>query len=236
MSRQPDVSTPAQLALRLPLAERARFDTFEAGDNGELLGRLQALAAGAAGFDGCFLHGAAGAGRTHLLQATCQQRGSGSAMYLPLADPQVVPAMLDGLESRGLVALDDLEAWLGQPEAEAALLDLYQGLLSAGGQLLVSAGRAAVDLEFHYPDLASRVRALPAYRLRPLDDTRKAALLVRLAARRGLSLPEPVVEFWLSRGARDLPALLADLERLDEASLAQQRRITVPLVKQVLGL
>lgn len=236
MSRRPEGPAPVQIPLRLPLAERARFDTFEAGDNGELIERLRALGAAGEGFDGCYLHGAAGTGRSHLLQATCQQRGSGGAMYLPLSDPQVVPAMLDGLESRGLVALDDLESWLGRPDAEAALLDLYQGLLSAGGQLLMSARRAAVDLDFHYPDLASRVRALPAYRLRPLDDAQKAALLVGLAARRGLSLPAPVVEFWLSRGARDLPGLLADLERLDEASLAQQRRITVPLVKQVLGL
>lgn len=226
---------PAQLPLPFPLAGHARFDTFEVGGNVEPVGRLRALARGGAAFDGCFLHGPSGVGRSHLLQAACRE-ARGSAMYLPLADPALAPALLEGLESRDLVALDDVGAWLGAAETEAALLNLYHGLQTAGGRLLVSARVPAAELTFHYPDLGSRLRALPAYRLRPLADADKVRLLTRLAEQRGLVLAAPVVEFWLARGARDLPTLLADLERLDQASLAEQRRLTIPLLKQVLGL
>lgn len=227
----------AQLALRFPLSSRASFETFEADGNQELVRRLEALDENPGAFRGYFLFGARGVGRTHLLQAACQRHGDGAgAIYLPVASPGMTPALLEGLDTRRLVALDDVEAWIGHAEAEEALLHLYQGLLAVGGRLLISASRPAARLRFHYADLASRLRALPAYQVQPLDDAGKGRVLARLARARGLELSAAVVDFWLARSARDLPTLLEDFERLDVAALAAQRRITVPLVKQVLGL
>lgn len=225
-----------QLALSFPLNSRARFEDFVVGENGELVRRLTGLHR-ETGFRGCYLHGSAGSGRTHLLQAACHRHGGGrGAIYLPLSDATVAPDMLDGLETLGLVALDDVEAWLGRAEAEAALLALYQGLLAAGGCLLVTGRKPPAQLHCHYPDLASRLRGLTAYAVAPPGDAGKAAVLKRLAAERGLLLTEPVLDFWLSRSSRDMALLLDDLNRLDRAAMAAQRRVTVPLVKEVLGL
>lgn len=235
----------AQLALKFPLSSRAQFETFEVGGNAELVGRLQELAdsdgfAGCLdGFVGCLLYGPPGVGRSHLLQATCHRLGRtvpGGTIYLPLGEPTLSPASLEGLDSLALVALDDVDAWLGRDDTERALLALYQGLHLAGGRLLVSAAAPATGLEFRYGDLASRLRGLPTYQVRSLDDAQKARVLRRLAAERGLDLPQPVVDFWLSRSARDLARLLDELNRLDDAAMAAQRRITVPLLKEVLGL
>lgn len=235
-TRQPPAAVGgAQLALRFPPSSRATFDTFEPGANVELISRLRALDEDNGAFCGYYLFGVPGAGRSHLLQAACQRHGSG-AIYLPLGNADVGPGLLEGLDTRRLVALDDIERWLGDADAERALLDLYQGLLTAGGRLLVSAARPAARLRFHFADLASRLRGLPAYQVQPLDDAGKARVLARLAARRGLDLSAAVVDFWLARSARDLPSLLDEFDRLDAAALAGQRRITVPLVKEVLGL
>jgi len=230
---QPEVPG-RQLALRFPLSARCHFDGFVTGGNGELVRRLESLDAGDPAFHGYLLYGPPGVGRTHLLQAACHRHGSGGAIYLPL--PQVTPAMLEGLDTRHLVALDDVEAWLGDAAAEAALLGLYQGLVATGGRLLVSAAVPAGELQCHYPDLASRLRALAAYRVEGLDDAGKAQVLKRLAQERGLVLSQPVLDFWLTRSARDLAVLVDQLERLDAAAMAAQRRVTVPLLKQVLGL
>lgn len=225
-----------QLALRFPLAARARFEDFLDAGNEELVRRLQDLDAGASGFRGYLLFGAAGSGRSHLLQAACHAHAGGGAMYLPLADPLLTPQMLEGLDTLGLVALDDVDAWLGREDAERALLALYQGLQAAGGRLLVSSTRPPGALDCRFADLGSRLRGLAAYQLQPLDDAGRARLLQRLAAQRGLEVGGAVLEFWLSRSPRELPALLAELDRLDQAAMAAQRRLTVPLVKQVLGL
>lgn len=229
----------SQLALRFPLSNRARFDSFVVGDNAELVRRLEELAEGA-GSGGCFVHGPTGSGRSHLLQAACHRHGAhgrpGGAIYLPLAEPTVVPESLDGLDGLDLVALDDVDGWLGRPDPERALLALYQGLQSRGGRLLISAAASPAALPFHFADLASRLRGLPTYQVRPLGDAGKAELLKRLAAERGLELGQAVLDFWLARSGRELPSLLDELDRLDQAALAAQRRLTVPLVKEVLGL
>jgi len=227
----------AQLALRFPLSSRASFATFEAGGNRELVRRLESLDEAPNEFRGYFLYGAPGVGRSHLLQAACQRHGAAAgAIYLPVANPGMTPALLEGLDSRRLVALDDVEAWIGQADAEEALLHLYQSLVAAAGRLLITASLPAARLHFHYADLASRLRGLPAYQVQPLDDAGKSRVLAGLARDRGLELSAAVLDFWLARRARDLPALLEDFERLDTAAMAAQRRITVPLVKQVLGL
>jgi DnaA-homolog protein len=233
-------SAPAdsgQLALRFPLSSRCRFGDFVVGDNAELVRRLEELPRPRSGIAGCFLSGSAGSGRTHLLQAACHLHGSrGGAIYLPLADIGVVPELLDGLEGLALVALDDVQHWIGDERREAALLALYQGLLAGGGCLLVSADAPASQLPFRYADLGSRLRGLPAYQVREPDDAGKAQVLARLARERGLELGSPVIEFWLARSSRNLADLLDQLDRLDAAAMAAQRRVTVPLVKEVLGL
>ena len=72
------------------------------------------------------------------------------------------------------------------------------------------------------------------YQLAPLADADKARHLKAAAARRGLALPDEVVAFLMSRLPRDLDSLNALLDRLDRHSLARQRPLTVPLVKEVL--
>lgn len=226
-----------QLGLSFPLSARCHFQSFTVGENAELVRRLEDLDRGSPAFHGYYLFGAPGAGRTHLLQAACHRHGArGRAMYLPLGDPAVTPALLEGLDSRYLVALDDVDTWIGDVDAEQALLGLYQGLHAGGGRLLVSAGAPVGRLEFRLPDLRSRLRALASYQVVAPADADKAEVLMRHARERGLTLKQPVVDFWLRRSTRDLGTLLDELDRLDAAAMAAQRRLTVPFLKDVLGL
>jgi DnaA family protein len=49
-------------------------------------------------------------------------------------------------------------------------------------------------------------------------------------------MPDETASYLLRRLPRDMPALFDLLDQLDEASLAAQRKLTVPFVKSVLGL
>lgn len=227
-----------QLVLAFPLNRRCRFEDFLPGANGEALAALRALGESAGRFRTILLTGPRGTGKTHLLQATCRLHAGipGGAIYLPLADPALDPAALEGLEHCALVALDDVDIWLGDAVRERALLALYQGMAVHGGVLLAASARGPAALEAHYPDLLSRLRAFTAYALQPLDDVGKGDVLRRLAGERGLELARPVLDFWLSRGARELASLIQQFDRLDAAALEAQRRVTIPLLKAVLGL
>lgn len=67
------------------------------------------------------------------------------------------------------------------------------------------------------------------------DDAACKEILAQRAALRGLELPEPVADYLLRRCSRDLSTLLALLDRLDLAALAQQRRLTIPFVREQLA-
>ena len=56
-----------------------------------------------------------------------------------------------------------------------------------------------------------------------------------IAAARGLDFEDAALDWMLRRCSRDLGTLTALFERLDRASLAAQRRLTVPFLRQVLG-
>jgi DnaA family protein len=55
------------------------------------------------------------------------------------------------------------------------------------------------------------------------------------AARRGLVLAREVCGYVVARSPRDMEALLALLDALDNASLVEQRALSIPFVKGVLG-
>lgn len=226
-----------QLVLPFPINQRCVFDNFQIGANRELYEALQDLPDLTA-FAGCWLWGTSGVGVSHLLQASCQhfaERGR-SVAYLPLARLARRPAILDGLERCDLVALDDVHVWAGQAALEAALVGLYQDLLAGKRRLLVGALAPAAQAGFTLADLRSRFAGLTAYQVRALDDPGKAQLLRRLAGERGLTLSDAVLSFWLSRSDRSVARLVAQLDELDAAALRAQRTVTVPLLKEVLGL
>ncbi len=227
-----------RVQLTFPLEQRVlnRFENFHTGANVELISRLKGLA-GDGGDLGLWLTGEPGSGRSHLLEATCQaaEQAGRRALYLPFRELPRDPQVLESL-SADLLALDDVGAWLGERELEAALLGFYQEQIQVGGQWLSSSTETAQQAEFALPDLASRLRALAGFRVQAPDDDGLRSILSEAALRQGLVLSNSVLDYWLHRAARSLPGLMAQLKALDDRALAEQRRVTIPLMKEVLAL
>jgi DnaA-homolog protein len=223
----------AQLPLKLALPDYARFATFVAGSNGPAVEHVRVVAT--AGGDTLWLWGAAGSGKTHLLQAACRAATDAGrrAMYVALAD--VEPDMLAGLETVELLALDGVQRAAGNGEWEAALFVVLNEFLQRRGGLLLAADVSASGAGFRLHDLASRAAGAVSYRLQPLDDAERAAALRLHAAARGLELEPAAADYLLKRVERGMPALTAWLERLDRESLAEQRRITIPFIRERLA-
>jgi DnaA family protein len=83
-------------------------------------------------------------------------------------------------------------------------------------------------------DLRSRLSWGIVYQLAQVDDEEKAAILQFRASRRGLQLPAEVARYIVNRAPRAMQSLLDLLDVLDKTSLAQQRALSIPFVKQVL--
>jgi len=225
-----------QLPLPLKLRDASSFENFLAGDNAELLARVRRLVEPGAGFACLLLWGEAAAGKTHLLEAACRaaHAAGGAVQYVPLAERAGLdPALLDGIERAALVCVDDLHAAAGDRVWEEALLGVYERARAHGGALLLASRLPPAGLDALLPDLLTRLRAGLVYPLKSLDDAGKIAALRLRARNRGLDLPEDVARYVLSRYPRDLHALFALLDRIDDASLAAQRRITIPFLREL---
>lgn len=222
-----------QLPLGVRLQDRAVFDTFVPGTNAEAVAAVRALAAAEVG-PGLYLHGTAGAGRSHLLQAACALVPG--AAYLPLRELHALgPEVLSGLAGVPLLAIDDLQQVAGEGSWEHALFALYHECQQADTRLLVSATAPAVEVGIGLPDLRSRLAAFAHYALRPLDEAQQREALRAHAAARGLQLPDETLAYLQRRFARDMASLHGLLEKLDLASLEAQRPLTVPFIRSVLG-
>jgi DnaA-homolog protein len=222
-----------QIPLGVRLRDRTVFASFVVGDNALALAALQAMAAGAADRK-AFLHGADGSGKSHLLQALCAAV-PGSA-YFPLG--QLLssgPEVLDGADQLAAVAIDDLQRVAGNKDWEQRLFNLYNECDARGTRLVVTAPAPVAGLGIALPDLRSRLASMPHFALRPLDESQQRLALQRRAAQRGLELPDEAVRYLQRRFARDMATMQELLDRLDAASLEEQRRLTVPFIKQVTG-
>lgn len=233
-----DVARSGQLALGVRLRDEATLAAFEPGANDQALAWLEQRLplAGRAGERGWFW-GGAGSGRSHLLQAACHGAVDAGlrAIYLPAGELRQDPAaMLEGLEQCQLLALDDIGQVAGNRAVELALFDLCNRCAAQGSLLLLAASAAPLSFPWGLADLASRLAAATVFRLRALDDAGKLAALQRRARLRGIALPTATARFILARADRDPAVLFELLDELDRASLAAQRRLTIPFVRQCL--
>jgi DnaA family protein len=225
----------AQLPLALRYPPDQRFETFVAAPAGAIA-QLHALSA--EGGDAIYLVGAGATGKTHLAIATCAlaEAHSRIAAYLPLASAAGrLRDALDALHDRDFVALDGIDAIAGDRDDEIALFDFHNRARDAGKALVYAARAAPATLPLTLPDLRSRLSQCVRIALAPLDDAGRRTVLQLRAARRGLQVDDTAIDWLLKRVDRDIASLTALLDRLDRASLAAQRRITVPFLREVLG-
>jgi DnaA family protein len=231
--RQPGL---IQLPLGVGLREGPSLGNFEPGPNGEALAALRLLARGE-GPTCTYLWGAAGCGKTHLLEALCRARAGERARagYLPLGRADAIqPGILAGFETLALLCLDEVDAVAAEPAWEEALFHLYIRCEQTGTALAMAGRRGPGAAGFGLADLASRLTAGAVFRLRPLDDHDRGVALRRRARERGFEIPDEVLAYVLRRRSRDMHSLFTLLERLDHGSLAAKRRVTIPFVRDLL--
>ncbi len=227
-----------QLTLGLSLKDEATFANFYTARNAEIIDGLKHLV-NEHNEKIVYLCGSRGQGRSHLLQATCHyaHQQKLTSVYLPLTQlVSFTPEILNGLELLDLVCIDDLHVIAGSAEWEEAIFHLYNRLFDANKKILIAANDLPKALQLKLPDLISRLSFGVIFQLHPLDDKEKLFILIMRAKQRGISLSEEVGKYILTHCPRHMGTLFAALDALDKASLAAQRRLTIPFVKEVLEI
>lgn len=226
-----------QLTLAVQLRDDATFANFYNGDNVVLIEFLQQnLINTTERF--IYLWGKPGSGRSHLLHAYCHgvNKKNLPVVYFSLAEKNITPEILEGLENLALVCIDDIDAIAGNRIWEEALFHAYNRLQETNTPFIITANQPATLLGIILPDLTSRLTAGITFQVHELNDEQKLAALQMRAKLRGINLTREVAEFLLHHCPRDMVALFTNLEKLDKASLSAQRKLTIPFIKNILQL
>jgi DnaA family protein len=196
-----------QLPLDISVRPEANFGNFLAGANAEALQAVRAMAAGTLAEAIVYLWGERGSGRTHLLLAAAR------------ANP-------------ALTVADDVETL--DPDALQALFVAINEARDGRATVLAAGSAPPAQLRLR-DDLRTRLAWGLVYQLQPLTDAEKKSHLQAAARERGLQLADEVAGYLLARLPRDLASLQEVLDRLDRVSLAKQRPLTLPLVREALA-
>lgn len=227
-----------QLALAIKLKDEATLNNFNWQTNPLLQAQLNAMLH----FKGerlLYLWGTQGSGKSHLLQACCQAlNATCSTIYLPLVMlKEWGPQTIEGMNELNLICIDDIQAIGHDSVWEESIFHLYNRIKdSEKGLLIISGNQPPALLPIKLADLRSRLGWGLVLQLNELSDEEKVNTLKEYALRRGFDLPKSVGQYLISRCSRNMHDLQQVLNRLDDASLAAQRKITIPFVKNTLEI
>jgi len=230
-----------QLTLPIGLKDTESFASFIPGKNIQICSHLNQLLVQ---FEAdksnnwlTYLFSDSGLGKSHLLYATCQQAelAGQSCVYLSFKEKQqMAPEVLQGLEHYRLICLDDIENLQGERAWQVAVFDLINRVKEHNdGCLVITGNHPPNQLSLELPDLLSRLSWGTNFQLYSLTDLQRQEALIVKAQHRGLNMSKDVAKYLVNHWQRDMPALVESLDILDEQSMQQQRKLTIPFVKTI---
>jgi DnaA family protein len=234
----------SQLSLPIGVKDTESFASFIAGKNAQACSHLKGLfGQSETDKENCwltYLFSDSGLGKSHLLYATCQQADivDEGSVYLSFKEKQnMTPDVLQGLEHYRLICLDDIQKLQGESDWQIAVFDLINRVKEKNhGYLVITGNQPPKQLSLELPDLISRLSWGTNFQLYSLTDVQRQQALIVKAQHRGLNMSKDVAKYLVNHWQRDMPALIASLDILDEQSLQQQRKLTIPFVKTIFDL
>jgi DnaA regulatory inactivator Hda len=224
------IRSPQQLPLDLAMLPAMGREDFLIGpENREASGWIDSWPEWPA--PALILSGPAASGKSHLL-AVWREMSKAA-----LIDPKELTSQsAEDLANRGEhLAIDGVDPWIGERAAETTLFHLYNICKENGRSLLISMRAAPARIDFAIADLASRLRAAPVALIHPPEDALLAALLIKQFHDRQITISEDVIHYILPRMERSFDAVRDIVETADRLALAEQRRISVPLMRTILS-
>lgn len=175
------------------------------------------------------ISGPPGSGKTHLAHVF-QARSRARLVTAEQFGRRSVRELVEG--STALV-IDDAGETV-TCEHEEALFHLLNILRELDKTMLVLSSLPPTRWNITLPDLRSRLSTLPHVAIGMPDEALLYAVVAKLFHDRQLRVDHNVVEYLLTRMERSFTGAGTLVRAIDEAALAEQRKITIPFVRDIL--
>ena len=163
------------------------------------------------------IYGESGSGKTHLASIFSEYRLEAKDLtkdFIPYFQKKIVVENLEELSS------------------EEALFHLFNFVRDMGGYLLLTA--RAIP-EFKLVDLKTRIQSVPKAAIFMPDEAFVNEVLMHAFAERHILVEEYVLAYAMTHMARSFRAIQNLIQTADELSLAEGRKITIPVIKETLN-
>ncbi|MDD2308692.1 MAG: DnaA/Hda family protein [Desulfuromonadaceae bacterium] len=176
-----------------------------------------------------YLYGPSGSGKTHLLRSIA----GGNFPYLSLREQQSPERLAAVFRAAGGLVVDDLQDMPDDPDLRRALWQLFNEFHTSGRTIAMAGATPPRDLANMDDHLTSRLLWGLVARLDTSDDTSRRMIIRKVAEDHQIRVPDDVVDYILATTSREVGALITFFHRLYRFSMAEKRRITLPLAREV---
>lgn len=249
-SSTPEIPYTRRYQGSLPLNPEYTFETFVQGKNSQLaFAAAQAVAESPArAYNPLFIYGSVGLGKTHLLHAiaahTLSQPTDTTVVYT--TSERFAIELIQSIGSNtteqfrakyrtvDVLLIDDVHFLKNKEGTQEELFHTFNELYGNGKQIVLSSDRPPDELQGLQERLVSRFRWGLVADIQAPDFETRAAILREKARRRGLEVPEEVVELIATRittNVRDLEGAL--IRALAHAELCQGP-VTAAMLEEIL--
>ena len=187
--------------------------------------------------DDLFLYGLKGTGKTYLLQSLCNKyyKNNKSSLYIPLSVFSTQETqILDSIENMDIICIDDIDLVSEIYDWETAIFNLINNCQISGCRLVFSSLENPSSMKFSLNDLASRIKKINAIEIFPVSDDNLREAIEFVLKSRSINLGKKELNYLLTYNERSISSLVTIINRLDEFSIEQKRKITIPLIKEVI--
>jgi DnaA family protein len=187
--------------------------------------------------DDLFIYGTKQSGKTFLLQAMCNSYSSmgKSSLYVPLKKVMNYGVeIFESLENIDLICIDGIEQVISKTEWEKEIFNLINKALISKSRLILTSSKDLKSLNFSLPDLESRIKKIQSSELYPIDDKDIIDALKYISQFKSINLGDKEAKYLVTYSERDISSLIQILESLDQLSMEMKRKITIPLIKEVI--
>ncbi len=227
------------------------FDNFVTGPGNRLASAASLAVAQQPGkaYNPLFIHGGVGLGKTHLLQAVCQNilQLNNSAQICYLSCDSFMNQFLDSVQQGqmsnfrnryryvDILVIDDIHFLAGRDRTQEEFFHTFNTLHQSKKQIIISSDSPPDEIPQLEDRLISRFNWGLVTRIdKPCYETR-VAILRKKAEIRGIHLPGDVVFYIASKFESNTRELEGAITKVQSLSLLHQTPITLDLTQQAFG-
>ena len=221
-----------QLTFPWSKPNNSSFDDFYFEKNN--LSILEYLKSG----DDLVIYGLSKVGKSFLLQSLCNyfSKSNKSSLYLPLKElNNYKTGLLDDLEKLDLVCIDDLQLIAGDNKWETAIFNLINNCLISNCRIVFCSNINPSLISFELDDLFSRIQKINRMEVHPVKSDNLIEAVRFFADLRSINIGDKEMTYLINHSKRNMGDLVTHINQLDKLSMQLKRKITIPLIKKVIG-